>query len=167
MSHHTKDLSRLMPVLRHATTHLGVEQTPTGKALGLTNARMMALAAVSAASRCTMTDLAKRLALPGPLATRVADELVARELVERFGDASDRRRVVLRLTESGRAALHTVHSEAEQLVSTVLARMTEAETEALLVGLRAFLGVLHAPAPDGTPPAVPEHDHDFPTERDS
>ena len=49
MSHHTKDLSRLMPVLRHATTHLGVEQTATGKALGLTNSRMMALAAVIAA----------------------------------------------------------------------------------------------------------------------
>ena len=43
--------------------------------------------------------------------------------------------------------------------------MTEAETEALLVGLQAFLRVLHAPAPDGAPPALPAHDHDFPTER--
>ncbi len=33
-------------VLRHATIHLGVERTATGKALGFTNARMMALAAV-------------------------------------------------------------------------------------------------------------------------
>ena len=141
-----------MPVLRHATTHLGVEQTATGKALGLTNARMMALAAVGAADRCSMTDLARRLSLPAPLATRVADELVARDLVERFGDPGDRRRVVLRLTAQGRAALDTVHGEAEQLVSAVLRRMTENETEALLVGLRAFLRVLHAPAADGAPP---------------
>ena len=165
MPHHTKDLSRLMPVLRHATTHLGVEQTPTGKALGLTNARMMALAAV-AADECSMSDLARRLAVPAPLATRAADELVARGLVERFGDPGDRRRVVLRLTAQGRSALETVHGEAEQLVSAVLLRMTEAEAEALLVGLKAFLRVLHAPAADGAPAALPAHDHGFPTEGD-
>ena len=165
MSHHTKDLSRLMPVLRHATTHLGVEQTPTGKALGLTNARLMALAAVGAEGRCSMTDLAQRLTLPAPLATRVADELVARDLVERFGDPGDRRRVVLHVTEQGRMALDAVHGEAEQLVSAVLLRMTEVETEALLVGLRALLRALHMPAPDGTPPALPAHEHDFPTEK--
>jgi len=165
MPHHTKDLSRLMPLLRHATTHLGVEQTPTGKALGLTNARMMALAAVGAAEPCSMSDLAQRLSLPAPLATRVADELVTRELVERLGDPSDRRRVVLRLTEQGHAAFETVHGEAEQLVSAVLERMTAGETEALLVGLQAFLRVLHDQVPDGAPPALPAHDHGFPTER--
>ena len=164
MPHHSKDLSRLMPVLRHATTHLGVEQTVTGRALGLTNARMMALAAVIAAEPCSMSDLAARLALPSPLATRVAEELVTRDLVERLGDPGDRRRVLLRPTGQGRAALEAVHGEAEQLVSAVLERMTEAETEALLVGLRAFLRELHTPAADGTPPAIPTHDHDFPTE---
>ena len=164
MPHHTKDLSRLMPVVRHATTHLGVEQTATGKALGLTNARIMALAAVTAAEPCSMSDLAAHLALPSPLATRVAEELVSRDLVGRSGDPTDRRRVLLRATEQGRAALESVHREAERLVSAVLERMTEAETEALLVGLRAFLRELHTPAADGTPPAIPSHDHDFPTE---
>jgi DNA-binding MarR family transcriptional regulator len=165
MPDHTKDLSRLMPLLRHATAHLGVEQTPTGKAHGLTNARMMALAAVSAGDGCSMTEFARGLALPAPLATRVADELVARELVERFGDPGDRRRVILRLTDRGRAAFDAVHEEAEQLMSSVLLRMTEAETEALLVGLHAFLRVLHATAPDGTPAELPAHVHAFPTER--
>ncbi len=164
MPHHTEDLSRLMPVLRHATTHLGVEQTATGKALGLTNARMMALAAVIAAEPCSMSDLAAHLTLPSPLATRVAEELVSRDLVERFGDPGDRRRVLLRATKQGRTTLDAIHGEAEQLVSAVLKRMTEAEAEALLVGLRAFLRELHTPPADGTPPALPAHDHDFPTE---
>ncbi len=164
MPHHTKDLSLLLPVLRHATAHLGVEQTPTGKALGLTNARMMALAAVDAAERCSMSELATRLALPSPLATRVADELVARDLVERVGDASDRRRVLLGLTDRGREALEAIHREAEELVSAVLLRMSTRETEALLLGLRAFLRGLHEPI-GGAPPAVPAHDHGFPTER--
>src|SRR5512137_1693578 len=109
MSHHTKDLSRLMPVLRHATTHLGVEQTATGVSLGLTNARMLALTAVAAGDGCSMTELARQLDLPAPLATRVADELVARDLVERVGDPDDRRRVVVRLTEQGLTALDKVN----------------------------------------------------------
>jgi hypothetical protein len=53
---------------------------------------------------------------------------------------------------------------AEQLASAVLKRMTEAEAEALLVGLRAFLRELHTLPVDGPPPALPTHDHDFPTE---
>jgi hypothetical protein len=68
------------------------------------------------------------------------------------------------VTEQGRATLEAVHGEAEKLVSAVLERMTDAEAEALLVGLRAFLRELHTPAVDGTPPAIPTHDHDFPTE---
>ena len=52
MPHHSEDLSRLMPLLRHATAHLGVEQTPTGKELGLTNGRMMALAAIDSRECC-------------------------------------------------------------------------------------------------------------------
>jgi DNA-binding MarR family transcriptional regulator len=167
MPHHTQGLSRLMPVLRHATAHLGVEQTPTGKALGLTNARMMALAAIGAARSCSMSDLARHLTLPAPLATRVVDGLVARDLAERYGDADDRRRVLLRLTMAGRTALVTVRREAEELVSAILSRMTESESESLLLGLEAFLRVLHVPAPDGAPPAVPAHDHDFRIEEDS
>jgi DNA-binding MarR family transcriptional regulator len=164
MPDHSQDLSRLMPLLRHATAHLGVEQTVTGKTLGLSNGRMMALAAIEAEDSCSMGDLARRLDLPSPLATRVADELVARGLADRAEDEADRRRVMIRLTSGGRAALETVHREAEALVSEVLQRMSEEETAALLLGLRAFLRVLHAPAEDGTPPAVPEHDQDFPTE---
>jgi DNA-binding MarR family transcriptional regulator len=153
-----------MPLVRHAMAHLGVEQTATGKDLGMTNARMMALAVVDSRESCSMSDLARELGLPSPLATRVADELVARGLVEREADPDDRRRVLLRVTARGREAFAAVHEEAEGLLSAVLLRMTEEETESLLRGLRAFLRVLHAPAGDGTPAAIPAHEHDFQTE---
>ena len=105
---------------------------------------------------------AHRPALPAR-STRVADELVARRLAERAGDAADRRRCAIHLTGKGRAALEAVHREAEELVSGVLLRRREEETAALSMGLRALLRVLHAPAGDGTPPVVAEREHDFPT----
>ena len=164
MTHHSIALTHLMPLVRHATAHLGVEQTPTGKRLGLTNGRMMALAVLGSRGTCSMSEFARELGLPSPLATRVADELVSRALVERGADPGDRRRVLLRLTPEGRDALASVHDEAEELLSAVLLRMTPAETEALLVGLQAFLRQLHEPSGTGAPPAVPADEHDFPTE---
>jgi DNA-binding MarR family transcriptional regulator len=164
MSLHSTALTALMPLLRHATAHLGVEQTATGKRLGLTSGRMLALAVLDGRGTCSMSELARELRRPSPLATRVVDELVARGLVERGADAGDRRRVLLQLTAEGREAFAAVHVEAEELISSVLERMTEEETEALLVGLRAFLRELHEPPGDGIPPAVPTHEHDFPTE---
>ena len=153
-----------MPLLRHAMAHFGVEQTPTGKELALTNGRMMALAVVDVRGECTMSELARDLGLPSPLATRVGEELVTRGLVERGSDPGDRRRVLLRLTDRGREAFTAVHDEAEELISAVLMRMTTEETESLLFGLRAFLRALHQPAEDGAPPVVPAHGHDFATE---
>ena len=91
MSHHTEDLSRLM-----------------------------ALAAIDAEDECTMGELARPIDLPSPLATRVADELVAGRRAERAGDAADRRRVMIHLTGKGQAAREAVHREAEELVSGVL-----------------------------------------------
>lgn len=146
--------------------HLGIEQTPTGRALGLTNGRMMALAAAAGPEGCSMSALAARLGLPSPLATRVADDLARKGLVERWGDPNDRRRVLLHLTERGDDALHKVHAEAERLVASVLGRMTESETEALLSGLRAFLRELHEPLAGGAPPVVPAHDHGFSTDEE-
>ena len=166
MSHHSRDLTHLMPLVRHAIAHLGVEQTPTGKELGLTNGRMMALAVVDARGGCSMSELARDLGLPSPLATRVADELVARGLVERDADPDDRRRVLLRITARGRKAFVAVHEEAESLLAGVLESMTPVETEALLTGLRALLRVLHAPEDQGASPAVPAHRHGFSTEVD-
>jgi DNA-binding MarR family transcriptional regulator len=159
VSHHGRDLSRLMPLVRHAAAHLGVEQTPVGKRLGLTNGRMVALAVIDARESCSMSELGHQLGLPSPLATRVAGELVDRGLVRRDADPADRRRVMLLLTERGRDALAAVHRESEELVSAALQRMTEGETESLLLGLRAFLRELHEHSADGTPPAAPEHDH--------
>ena len=110
----------------------------------------------------------RRLALPAPLATRVADELVTRDLVRALRGP---RRPPPRAAapHRSRGARRSTPSTARPSSSSppCCERMTEAETEALLVGLHAFLRVLHAPAADGTPPAVPAHDHDFPTERNA
>ena len=146
MPHHTERLARILPLLTHTSAHLGVGATPTGKRLGLTNTRMMALAMlIHGHHQASMSDLAAALGLSAPLATRTADELVERGLLERGDDPTDRRRVIVRPTAAGRRAFDKVHREAAELIGDVLQRMTAKEQDALVLGLEALLRAMHAP----------------------
>ncbi|MHB8868070.1 MAG: MarR family winged helix-turn-helix transcriptional regulator [Thermoleophilia bacterium] len=159
MSHHAERLALAVPLVRHLLAHLGAQSTPTGKSLGLTNTRVMALGAAlhahgPAADGLAMSDLAAALDLPAPLATRTVDELVERGLLERTGDPSDRRRVLVRPTPEGIRAFEDLHHESEKVMAEVLGRMTTEEGDALVVGLEALLRVMHEPGG-----ILPRHDH--------
>lgn len=156
MSHHDRQVARLLPSLRHAIAHLGVEQTPTGRKLGLTNPRLVALEYVGSTDDCTMSDLARALDLPAPLATRLIDELHQRGLVTRRNDERDRRRVRLSLTRQGVRAVRAAERELEELVSLAVDRLSDDEAAALAAGLESFLRVLHDAS---SPAALPPHVH--------
>ena len=164
MSHHVQHLAHIMPLMRHVVSHLGVESTPSGKRFGLTTTRIIALAAALHADGLTMSELAAALDLPAPLATRTADELVQRGLLERLADASDRRRVLVRATPLGRQALDEVHGEAEQLIAGVLERMTAEEADALVLGLGALIRVMHEAGGMLARREHPSHDQGGPDE---
>ncbi|HEX7758957.1 MAG TPA: MarR family transcriptional regulator [Caulobacteraceae bacterium] len=72
------------------------------KPLGLTIGRFRTLSILIRCGPSTMTELSAFSAVDRTTLTRVADHLVAEGLVERKGDAEDRRRVLLELTEAGR-----------------------------------------------------------------
>ncbi len=154
MSTDTERLGALIPLMQHSMAHLGAQSTPTGRKLGLTNTRVAALAAAARTDRLTMSALAAALDLPAPLATRTADELVERGLMQRHADESDRRRVLIGLTSDGRKAFDDVHREAERLIAGVLEHMTDAETDALILGLEAMMRAMHGP--DGL---LAKHEH--------
>lgn len=77
-------------------------------------------------------------------ATRIVDDLVRTGLVERQADPADRRVVRLRITPHGREVMVTIHREALQVLGTLLARMGEADQEALLRGLESFVGAVQS-----------------------
>lgn len=142
MSHHGERLADIMPLMQHVISHFSVQATPSGKHLGLTNTRMMALTLASRSKGLAMSELASALNLPAPLATRTADELVERELLERKADESDRRRVLVTATPAGVQAMDDVHRDAERMFAPMIARMTAKEAEALVVGLEALVRVM-------------------------
>lgn len=145
MPNHSEHLSRLMPLLQHATSHMGALSTESGRRYSLANSRMAVLSVVMHTGRSRMSDLADALDLPRPLATRAVNELVERGLLERTADPADRRSVLVQPSANGRAVYADVQRESATALKEILADMTDDEADALLIGLEALLRALHRP----------------------
>ncbi len=97
----------------------------------------------------TMGQIAAKLQVSDPTATGVIDRLVERELVERAADPDDRRRVLVRLTASGREQVLGMRSAGAETVSAVFGNLSSTQREALLSALEPVEALL-------TPPSHPE-----------
>ena len=88
-----------------------------------------------------LTDLHRRVLLSQPALSRMVDRLVERGLIERHGDAGDRRVVRLALTDAGRARQREVgRAHARDVTAAMTASGTESDLEELLRITRALLG---------------------------
>lgn len=81
------------------------------------------------------TQVAALLGVAPSTITSAVDGLTARDLVERRADPADRRRVVLALTERGRAVLRDGDTVVAARLDRLLAHLDATEAETVLVGL--------------------------------
>jgi long-chain acyl-CoA synthetase len=88
--------------------------------------------------------LADKLAVSRPSVTGVVDGLVARGLVQRDPDASDRRRVGLGLTAEGREVLAAADDQVERRLVEIAAHVSEADAARAFAGLAPWRGALDA-----------------------
>ena len=98
-----------------------------------------------AAGPCTMSSLARHLAVSLPTISRSVDMLVRRGWLERWVDKHDRRQTMVRLTPQGRRVLADIKKRTEQLVRRSLEPLTAAEREQVVGATRALSRVLAPP----------------------
>jgi DNA-binding MarR family transcriptional regulator len=82
--------------------------------------------------------LARSLAITKPSLTGIVDGLVARKLVDRHDDPSDRRRVALTLTGAGRRILAHADRSIEQRLDEILSSTSEDDAALARRGLAAW-----------------------------
>jgi DNA-binding MarR family transcriptional regulator len=101
----------------------------------LTPAQYLALVQLARVGHgCTMGHLATDLQQSSATITGVVDRLVRQDLAERRADPSDRRRVIVALTDAGRHLLGEAYEVKRQRATEVLATFSRAD-RALLVSL--------------------------------
>ncbi|MDR6625114.1 MarR family transcriptional regulator [Caulobacter segnis] len=111
---------------------------------GLTFAKWVAMISLRRFGDLSMTRLAKLSATDRTTLTRSIDSLIVDGLVSRETSSADRRIVVIRLTQTGRALLATIRGEIRPLNHDICARLTPEEQTAMARALQKMLGGLIA-----------------------
>jgi DNA-binding MarR family transcriptional regulator len=85
-----------------------------------------------------MSRLAEALDVSVASATGIVDRMEQRGLVERRREPDDRRVILVHATDAGNAIFKDVAAERRQHLRALLDRMTDAELEGFLAGLRGM-----------------------------
>lgn len=109
---------------------------------GLNFGKWIALASLARFGECSMTRLARLSAADRTTLTRSIDGLIRDGLVERGAQASDRRKVVVRLTPAGEAILARIGDDIRPINQEVWAGLTDEEQANLATYLKKILGGL-------------------------
>jgi DNA-binding MarR family transcriptional regulator len=94
---------------------------------------------------CTMSALARHLAVSAPTVSKSVDMLVRRGWLERWVDTHDRRQTMVRLTAEGRRVLASIKKRTELHVRQRLVGLTASEREQLVAVTRTLARVLAPP----------------------
>ncbi|SFW67561.1 MarR family transcriptional regulator [Amycolatopsis australiensis] len=104
----------------------------------LSVSQVRAVVALDRYEGLNLRTLAELLGSTPPLASRLCDRLEAVGFLERLPHSRNRRELVLRLSDSGRAYLQDLRARRRERLHAVLAALTDGERAGLATGLRAF-----------------------------
>ena len=90
----------------------------------------------------SLGEIAERLRMDAPTASRAVAQLLKRALVKAEGDRGDRRRLRLKLTPAGRARIGSLRELAAELRGAPVQGLTRDEEETLRTLLRRILSTM-------------------------
>lgn len=96
------------------------------------------LVVVSRQRQLALNELATTLGVHPSTGTRLCDQLVAKRLLSRHDDPSDRRFLVLALTPAGEELVARVNREREADIETILRRLPAKRRQMLVTALNDF-----------------------------
>jgi DNA-binding MarR family transcriptional regulator len=109
------------------------------KAMGVPVATWRVLGALSDVEGETVSALARDVLVNQPTLTKMIDRMARDGLVERAASAGDRRKVLVRITERGRAMVAELRRRAKAHETEVLAAYDPAEVDRLKAMLRTLI----------------------------
>ena len=118
--------------------------------LGLSAGELLALAHLSVDGPLGPTELTHRLHMTTGAMTAMLDRLAERDFVVREPHATDRRRILIRLTKAGRDRIFTqVHGMANEVVA-ISGRLDAAERRSVALYAEALVDAIGTPASDSS-----------------
>jgi DNA-binding MarR family transcriptional regulator len=110
--------------------------------LGLNVSRHRAISVIASFEPCTMGELSEFSCVDRTTMTRTVDQLVSDGWVERTASPSDRRQVLLVLTEQGRGVYREARGVIVRINKETAEGVTEEQRRAMIRAQRAMIGNL-------------------------
>jgi len=124
----------------------------------MTPVQWMLLGKLARVGPCNATQIGTLMGITSGSVTSTTERMIARGLIERRRDDSDRRVVIFSVTEAGRAALQT-YADAQRENLTTLSEKIGADKTKQLIGLlreiRSVMAIAPGEAHAMTPPDSP------------
>ncbi|HEX2915871.1 MAG TPA: MarR family transcriptional regulator [Chloroflexia bacterium] len=134
-------VEEVVGVFRHLSQGWQKEMMAALMEIDLSMAQLRTLFVMARQEPITIGQVAEKLGIGIPTASHLVEKLVQAELAERAEDPADRRRTMVRLTESGLTLARRLGHGREELFRTLLFQLSDEELSAIIVGLGALLRV--------------------------
>lgn len=134
----TVDNAKLARELRPVLTRLYLSLRRHSPTTEYTAAQASALATLFEHGAMRMGELAARESIRMPTATSLVDGLIRSELVSRHADPTDRRAVVIELTDRGHDVLHRVRAQRNDALNAALSGLGDDHRAALANAIEAL-----------------------------
>lgn len=136
MSQGAKACARtILDVMPPLMRSIGTEIRRSGGA-GLSMPQFHALGQIARNPGCSLTQVAESMGLALPATSKFVDALVQRELVCREPSPEDRRRIILNVTDHGRAVRQAVFDQARDYLARHLQQLTVDERKQIVDAMR-------------------------------
>lgn len=109
------------------------------KVHGFTSSQCYAMLEIFRVGSLTMNELSEKMNLDSSTMTRVIDKLVRDELINRDKDSSDRRIVVVSLTDKGNEAAKKLNASVNEYYKRIISSIPEGEVEDIFQCLSKLL----------------------------
>ncbi|MDY7093007.1 MAG: MarR family transcriptional regulator [Acidobacteriota bacterium] len=143
----------VLRALRRILRRVSLHSRELARHTGLTLPQLISLKAIaeSADKEVTIGSISSRVSLSSATVSRIIDRLVSKDLVERYRSESDRRKVLLRLTEHGAERYHALPAPLDERFLERLKDISERERLSLLAALDRIVQLMDAEAEDAAP----------------
>ena len=142
---------QVIVALRRITRAIDLHSRSLMQAIGLTTPQLAALQAISRLETVNTGALAKSIHLSQATLTGILSRLELRKLVSRSRSGTDRRAVVVELTDLGREVLETAPSLLQDRFRRELLKLREWEQTQMLAALQRIASMMDAEEIDAAP----------------
>ncbi|MBV7315999.1 MarR family winged helix-turn-helix transcriptional regulator [Shewanella sp. NIFS-20-20] len=142
---------QLLISLRRVIRAIDIHSRQLNKVSGLTGPQLMVMQSIETLATPLAKDIAKEVALSPATVTTIIDRLEAKQLVIRTRSETDKRKVHLSLSESGRSLLSGSPKPLQEHFITRYQNLEEWEQSQLLSSIERIVSMMDANELDASP----------------